>query len=370
MKLNSKIIAALEPNGSDFTIWDDQVRGLGIRMRSGGGKSFIVKSRVGSGRSAKQVLVTIGKTNALTLEEARTKARKLLLEAVNGETPMAKIKAESQNDKPNIQSLCELWLEKGSLRSRQKGKLGGSLRDPKNIAIDEGRIRAHILPLLGKVPLEELNRKIIARFRDSVARGDTASLIKTKPHGLRRITGGEGTANRTLRLLSSILSFGVREGLLETNPALGIEKSPDRSLERFLSPDEMKSLGETLILAEAKGVHSSAIAIIRLLALSGARKGEIEKLKWSEVDLKTGFLRLSTSKTGAKLIPITGPMHTILEEQPTNTTNQWVFPDKNASNYYQGTPKFGSKSEPWQALKMYDYMTSDIAPPPLVSLEA
>jgi integrase len=50
------------------------------------------------------------------------------------------------------------------------------------------------------------------------------------------------------------------------------------------------------------------MSIIRMLALSGARKGEIEKLKWTEVDLRTGFLRLAGSKTGAKLIPITGPV--------------------------------------------------------------
>jgi integrase len=134
------------------------------------------------------------------------------------------------------------------------------------------------------------------------------------------------------------------------NPALGVEKTPDRCLERFLSTDEMRTLGEVLVQAEASPVPKSAIAIIRMLALSGARKGEIEKLKWSEVDLQTGFLRLSASKTSAKLIPISGPIRGILEVQATRRINDWVFPDTNNIAYFVGTPKVWLKVRAMAAL--------------------
>jgi integrase len=242
-----------------------------------------------------------------------------------------------------VGELCHHWLAKGSSRSRQRGRLAGALRDPKNIAIDRGRIEAHIIPVIGAVSLKDLNRQRIEGFRDAVARGDTRQEQKTKPRGVRKVLGGEGTATRTLRLLSSILSFGVREGLLTGNPALGIEKTPDRALERFLSANEMRALGEALATAEAKGAHPSGINIIRMLALSGARKGEIEGLRWSEVDLKTGFLRLASSKTGAKLIPITGPMREILEAQEARRRDEWVFPDTVGTGAFQGTPKLWLK---------------------------
>jgi integrase len=238
-----------------------------------------------------------------------------------------------------IKDLCQLWQDKAALRSRQRGRLAGQLRDPKNIAIDVGRINAHVLPLIGKVRLSELSPAVIARFRDAIARGDTAQETKTRPRGVRRVRGGEGTASRTLRLLSSILSFGVREGYLPANPALGVEKTPDRSMERFLSPEEMRRLGEALMKLEAAKAPVSGLSIIRMLALSGARKGEIEQLRWTEVDLTTGFLRLAGSKTGAKLIPITGPMRAILEQCALQGSSGYVFASSGSETYFQGTPK-------------------------------
>ena len=213
------------------------------------------------------------------------------------------------------------------------------MRDPKNIDIDRGRINAHILPLIGDVKLADLKIAPLEGFRDAVARGDTKQTTKTKVRGLRRVRGGEGTATRTLCLLSSILSFGVREGALSSNPAIGIEKTPDRSPERFLSSDEMQRLGESLEHALAAGSHKSGIGFIRILALSWARKGEIEGFRWAVVDLQNGFLRLTASKTGSKLIPITGPMRAILDEQSKARINEWVFPGIVEGSFFQGTPK-------------------------------
>lgn len=101
----------------------------------------------------------------------------------------------------------------------------------------------------------------------------------------------------------------------------------------------MRRLGEALNRLEAAGAPAAGIAIIRMLALSGARKGEIERLRWSEVDLRTGFLRLAGSKTGAKLIPITGPTRAILEERAQQDARGYVFPSLESETYFQGTPK-------------------------------
>jgi integrase len=352
MKLTARAIDAASAKDQTYVLWDHDLGGFGVRIWPGGAKTFVLKTRVGQGRSAKQSWVTIGRVGPLRLEDARRQALQIIAGAAKGVDPKpAKPPVPEVPQGPEtVGELCEHWLLKGSLRSRQRGKLAGKLRDPKNIAIDQGRINAHIIPLLGKLKLSELTRARIEGFRDAVARGDTRQETKTKARGLRRVTGGEGAASRTLRLLSSILSFGVREGLLLTNPALGVEKTPDRCLERFLSTDEMRTLGEVLVQAEASPVPKSAIAIIRMLALSGARKGEIEKLKWSEVDLQTGFLRLSASKTGAKLIPISGPMRGILEVQATRRINDWVFPDTNNVAYFAGTPKVWLKVRAMAAL--------------------
>ena len=355
MKLTARAIDTAVAKARAYVLWDHELGGFGVRIWPGGAKTFVVKTRVGQGRAAKQAWVTIGRVGPLRLEDARRDALQIIAGAARGvdptpEKPPAPPVPEEPRGPDTVGQLCAHWFLKAASRSRQRGRLAGSLRDPKNIAIDQGRINAHIIPVLGKVKLSDLTRARIEGFRDAVARGDTRNETKTKARGLRRVTGGEGAATRTLRLLSSILSFGVREGLLPSNPALGVEKTPDRCLERFLSADEMRALGEILSRAETSGVPGSAIAIIRMLALSGARKGEIEKLKWSEVDLQTGFLRLTASKTGAKLIPISGPMRGILEAQAARRTTIWVFPDSNHIGYFSGTPKVWLKVRAMAAL--------------------
>src|SRR6202030_2882046 len=59
-------------------------------------------------------------------------------------------------------------------------------------------------------------------------------------------------------------------------------------------------------------IHPSALAAIRLLLLTGARKSEILTLKWEQVDLERYALRLPDSKTGAKVIALGGPAAALL----------------------------------------------------------
>lgn len=147
----------------------------------------------------------------MTADDARRKARTAIANVADGKVPERPSASVGPSD---VAGLCQLWIEKAAGRSRQRGRQAGQPRDPRNIAVDVGRINAHILPLIGKDSPTELNAGTIARFRDAVARGDTAKETKSKPRGVRRVRGGEGIASRTLSLLSSIRSFGVREEFL------------------------------------------------------------------------------------------------------------------------------------------------------------
>lgn len=102
-----------------------------------------------------------------------------------------------------------------------------------------------------------------------------------------------------IRLFSSILSYAVDMELIERNPALGIKLPPGGQRHRYLSSDELRRLGEILEQPAPTATAGTAAIILRLLLLTGARRGEIEGLKWSEVDFNFGMLRKKTSKTGA-----------------------------------------------------------------------
>ena len=80
-----------------------------------------------------------------------------------------------------------------------------------------------------------------------------------------------------------------------------------------------------------------ASAAIKLLLLTGARRGEILALRWEEVDLDRGCLRLKDSKTGAKVIRLATAALSLLATLP--RSSEWVLPAAKGSGHYVGLPK-------------------------------
>ena len=176
-----------------------------------------------------------------------------------------------------------------------------------------------------------------------VANGKTAADEKTKKRGRAIVEGGKGTATRTVGLLGGIMTFAVSRQLRADNPARGVKRYADKKGETFLSAAELAKVGAALTTLEAEGANPAAIAIIRLLAFTGARKSEIAALRWSEVDLARGYLRLGDSKTGAKIIPIGAPACEVLAGVDTIEGSVFVFPAASGDSHFQGVEKVWRK---------------------------
>ena len=154
--------------------------------------------------------------------------------------------------------------------------------------------------------------------------------------GRARVRGGYGTATRTIRLFSSILAFAVDRELISQNPVRGVRLPAGRVMNRFLSQDELSRLGKSLEHLEAQGASKSGLTIIRLLALTGARRSEINNLTWDEIDFPGSMLRLQTSKTGAKIVPLGPAAKVILSEIEPLEGHRFVFPSSKPEVAYQG----------------------------------
>ena len=87
-KLTKQIIATTKHQERETIIWDTEVPGLGFRITKTGAKSFILKTRIGGGRSAPVRKPTLGKVGDLTLDQVRTKARKWKALASDGIDPV------------------------------------------------------------------------------------------------------------------------------------------------------------------------------------------------------------------------------------------------------------------------------------------
>jgi integrase len=97
-----------------------------------------------------------------------------------------------------------------------------------------------------------------------------------------------------MQTFGSILGWAVSQGIIESNPAIGIKKPAGKKRERRLTPEEFKAFAEALnTAAKEPGQSWQPIAELRFLALTGCRLGEVEKLKWSEVDIGASIIHLS-----------------------------------------------------------------------------
>jgi len=331
MKLTKRTVDAIKPDPrKDVFVWDDEVRGLGIRVKPSGLRSFFVQYRNSSGVSRR---LTLGKYGILTSDEARKLAKITLAKVVKGVDP-----AEERLDgrkSVTVRQLCQAYLD-----ASKKGLVLGKGRRPKKpstLYVDRGRIERHIIPLLGSRAVRDLNTPDVVRFMRDVAQGKTAGDIKTGFRGRAIIKGGSGTAARTVGLLGGILSFAVTEGIIPVNPARGVRRPADKRREIRLTEDEYRALGNALREAELAGENLTAIIAVRLLTLTGCRRGEIEKLCWHDVDFGGHCLRLSDSKEGKNVRPLGAAALNILSKLPGG--GRFVLGGKEPDKPFRGLPK-------------------------------
>lgn len=331
VKLSNRLIESLVPKSKRYIVWDEARKGFGLRVEISGLKSFIVRYRAaGGGRNAPAREMVIGRFDTWKADDARKEAGKILNQVDAGQDPGAD--RTRKRTELTVVGLCELYLREGTANKKAS-----------TLAIDKGRIERHIMPLLGKKLVSEVDSRDIKRFMQDVAKGKTKADIKTKFRGRAIVEGGKGTAARTVGLLGGIFSFAVEEKMRVDNPVRGVKRYQDNRGERFLSAIELASLGDAIRKVEAQGGNKSAIAIIRLLTFSGARKSEITKLKWQEVDFERSCLRLADSKSGAKVVPLGPPALAILADLKPSHESPFVFPAESGGSAFQGTEKVWRK---------------------------
>ena len=134
-------------------------------------------------------------------------------------------------------------------------------------------------------------------------------------------------ANRVVAVLGKIFGLAEAWGLRPDggNPCRFIRKYKEAGRERFLSEEEFRRLGRVLDEAgSGGGVSPHAVAAVRLL-LTGCRKSEVLTLRWEDVDLEAGELRLRDSKTGARPVPLSPAAAAVLSNLPRLPGNPWVI---------------------------------------------
>jgi integrase len=344
-RIGLRQVRALKPGD---TVWDASLSGFGARRQKSEAVSYVLYYRTGEGR---QRWYTIGRHGApWTAETAREEAKRLLGDVAHKADPAAEKRARRKAQ--TVSELCDLYF--GDAKA---GRLVTRRRLPKKastIATDRGRIERHIKPLLGRRPVVSVTRADVEAFMFDVTAGKTAGKTKTRSHGLARVSGGRGTASRTVALLGAIFTYAVRHRMRPDNPVHGIIRPADGRRTRRLTDEEYKALGEALRKAEEAKVWPPAIAAARFLALTGWRSGEALGLRWVELDLARRTAMLGDTKTGASMRPLSFAACGVL--RGLTRSRELVFAATRGTGRMIGFPKL------WARIAKLSELSTDVTP--------
>jgi integrase len=333
-KLTKQVVDAATAAEREYFIWDQELPCFGVRVFPSGRKAYIVQYKVGGRGGATRRLV-LGQHGPLTPEQARRQAMKTLGERAGGKDPIAERVADRKAE--TVEELCRRYLG-----AAEKGLILGKRNRPKKsstLATDRGRIERHIIPLIGRKRVKEISASEVHGFMRDVMAGKTATDIRTGKRGRAIVRGGLGTAARTMGLLGGIFSFAISEGIRPDNPVRGIKRPADGRRDRRITWGEYKVLGEALAEAKTAGENPCAVAAMRLLALTGARLGEIANLKHAEVDRVGQCLRLADTKEGSSVRPLGLAAIATLDASPSRNGCDYVLPAESGNRPFGGLPK-------------------------------
>ncbi len=315
-KLTKRVVESIKAPDRDVIVWDTELLGFGVRVRPSGRRTYVLKYRVGGGRSGTARKPSIGIHGNITCDEARGIAKSWLAEVAKGGDPGGDRKARRQA--ATITELCEQYL-----RDYAEGHKRAS-----SIAEDRRLIEQRLKPSLGQVRVPDLSRTEVNRFHQA---------LRSTPY----------EANRSLALLSKMMNLAEVWGFRPdgSNPCRHVKRFPEKKRERFLTSAELARLGDTLAAVENLQTESiAAIAAIRLLILTGCRLSEILTLRWAFVDFENTCLQLPESKTGEKTVYLSAPALEVLNALGPGEPDTWVLPGLRTGTHFK------SLHGPWRRI--------------------
>jgi len=337
-KISKRAVDAATPNPERrYFLWDTEIKGFGLLVLPSGVKSYVLQYRTQDGRSRR---ATIGKHGSITPDEARAKVDAMRRAVVEGRDPLAE--KRERRHAATVGDMLDAYLASEAFAAKAETTR----------ATDRGRIIRHLKPLLGRVKVEMLTPDQIKRAFAAIRDGKTAVNEKTGFRGRARVRGGEGAARKSVRLLSAVHSWAIGEGLAKANPAAGIKTGADGTRDIIMEDaDAYARLFRTLdVMENERRIRQPVADAVRVIALTGARRGEVAAMRWRHVDLKAGLVTLDAHKTAKstgkpRVIGLPAAAAVLIARQPEGGPDDLVF-----------APSRGKRplnlSKPWCAIRV------------------
>jgi integrase len=252
IRLTKTSVASLPVPAHPTYVWDSDLRGFCVRLSPSGRKTFTIVALTRSGRQVKHAVGAFGR---ITAEQAREIAKAKLGELAAGhdlvqERRDARAAERARLAAPTLAQVAGEYLERHAEPHKKSWRA------------DAYMLQRLVLPALGARKAAEIGRADIEALHRS---------LRDRPY----------VGNRVLSLLSAMFNLAVAWGLVACNPAKGVKPFREQPRSVYLNPDEIRRLTDFL----ATHPEQSLAQAVRLLLLTGARRGEVLGAKWEEFDL-------------------------------------------------------------------------------------
>jgi integrase len=317
MKITKRAVDKLPPCPPDKVctlFFDRDLPGFGIKVFPSGRKVFFAEY----GPRGRRRRMTIGTYAVLAPDDARELATDALASVVKGTDPLTD--REERKAMPTFAGWVEEYL--AGVRQRKKRPdvdvyhLQGTKPARKRVA---KRIKGEVEDKRRKPRLALPMDRWGNRPLDSITRREVEAVVTTLAE-----TGGRTNANRALASMRACFEAAVRAGVLKTNPAAYVKKNREgvpRS--RVLTADELAAVVVVVNAIEDPYVRTAFHVLIE----TGARKSEVLRARWEDLDLEAATWRIPSPKAGhPQVIPLAAPTVARLRNLP--PAGHWLVPGR------------------------------------------
>ena len=269
--------------------YDEKVPGLCLCVTPAGAKTFYLYRKI----DKRPERVRLGKFPDVSINDARSATKEMVGEIAAGKDPAAERRARRES--PTLKELFAHWL-KVHAKPRKK-----TWRE------DEKTFKRYFTRLAGR-RLKDIRKADVQRWHARVG----------EKHGIY-------AANRARALLSAAWRAADDLGVNLPNPCVGVKRFAEESRERFLLPEEMKKFFDALAVEEPLWRDYFLVCLF-----TGARRGNVQAMRWEELDLERGLWHVPGSKmknARPMIIVLAEPARVILESRAASRKgSDWVFP--------------------------------------------
>lgn len=246
-KIIDKIAYDLSLDGKKQIIWDTDMTGFGLRLYPSDKKSFVLSYR----HNGKKREYTIGQYGKITLDQARKLAQKCMGDIADGEDPVAQRRNDKKRNSLNVENSFQDFINRHA-------KI-----HTKNWYETQRIFEKDILPAIGSKSIDEVIKSDVYKILDRVMNRKAGIM-----------------ANRTLSVLRKFFNWCIERGYISNSPAYMVRlPAKKKTRDRVLNENELSEIWNASF-----EIGYPCGDIIRILLLTGQRRGEVAKIEWGNVN--------------------------------------------------------------------------------------